>query len=75
MWAAATSPGWHIAQANEIARNRNFLGLVSEQSKYSLADRMIEMEVLACLRSLWFRFPTLESAGFRFTGWRASEDG
>src|SRR5436305_7765892 len=31
--------GWHIAQANEIARDRHFLGLVPEQSKYSLVER------------------------------------
>ncbi|HTI15084.1 MAG TPA: aldo/keto reductase [Dictyobacter sp.] len=37
---------WNIAQANEIARRRNFLGLVSEQSLYNLNDRMIELEVL-----------------------------
>lgn len=41
--------GWHIAQANEAARRRNFLGLVSEQSIYHLMNRKIEMEVLpAC---------------------------
>lgn len=41
--------GWHIAQANEIARSRHFLGLVSEQSLYNLNARMIELEVLpAC---------------------------
>ncbi|CAG0946025.1 NDP-hexose C3-ketoreductase / dTDP-4-oxo-2-deoxy-alpha-D-pentos-2-ene 2,3-reductase [Anaerolineae bacterium] len=41
--------GWHIAQANEIARSRNFLGLVSEQSLYNLTARMIELEVIpAC---------------------------
>jgi len=41
--------GWHIAQANEIARRRHFLGLVSEQCLYNLADRMSELEVLpAC---------------------------
>jgi len=38
--------GWHIAQANEAARRRGFLGLVSEQCKYSLARRLVEMEVL-----------------------------
>lgn len=38
--------GWHIAQANERAKARHFLGLVSEQSKYSLACRHIELEVL-----------------------------
>ncbi len=42
--------GWHIAQANEIARQRHFLGLVSEQSLYNLEARMIEMEVIpACV--------------------------
>jgi len=41
--------GWHIAQANEAARARSFLGLVSEQCLYNLADRMSELEVLpAC---------------------------
>src|SRR5882724_6983423 len=38
--------GWHIAQANEVAKNRHFMGLVSEQSLYNLKDRMIELEVL-----------------------------
>ena len=41
--------GWHIVQANEAAKQRNFLGLVSEQSKYSLNERTVELEVLpAC---------------------------
>src|SRR5690242_2254261 len=41
--------GWHIAQACETARARNFLGLVSEQSLYNLLDRTIELEVIpAC---------------------------
>jgi aryl-alcohol dehydrogenase-like predicted oxidoreductase len=41
--------GWHIAQANEIARSRHFMGLVSEQSLYNLDARMVELEVLpAC---------------------------
>ncbi len=42
--------GWHISQANEAAKARHFLGLVSEQSKYSLAARMVEMEVLPACR-------------------------
>jgi NDP-hexose C3-ketoreductase / dTDP-4-oxo-2-deoxy-alpha-D-pentos-2-ene 2,3-reductase len=42
--------GWHIAKANEIARSRHFLGLVSEQCLYNLKDRMIEMEVLPACR-------------------------
>jgi aryl-alcohol dehydrogenase-like predicted oxidoreductase len=41
--------GWHIAQANEAARARHSLGLVSEQSLYNLAERRVELEVLpAC---------------------------
>jgi aryl-alcohol dehydrogenase-like predicted oxidoreductase len=38
--------GWHIAQANEIAKQRHFMGLVSEQSLYNLKDRMVELEVV-----------------------------
>jgi aryl-alcohol dehydrogenase-like predicted oxidoreductase len=41
--------GWHIAKANEQAAKKNMVGLVSEQSKYSLACRAIELEVIpAC---------------------------
>jgi len=41
--------GWHITQANEIARSRHFLGLVSEQSLYNLKARTVEMDVVpAC---------------------------
>jgi NDP-hexose C3-ketoreductase / dTDP-4-oxo-2-deoxy-alpha-D-pentos-2-ene 2,3-reductase len=38
--------GWHIAAAQEAAKQRHFLGLVSEQSFYNLARREIELEVL-----------------------------
>ncbi|MBN1285966.1 MAG: aldo/keto reductase [Anaerolineae bacterium] len=37
--------GWHIARANEIAKQRDFMGLVSEQSLYNLATRNIETDV------------------------------
>jgi aryl-alcohol dehydrogenase-like predicted oxidoreductase len=41
--------GWHIAQANDVARTRHLLGLVVEQCGYSLLSRNVEMEVLpAC---------------------------
>ncbi len=41
--------GWHLAQASEIAKQRHFLGLVSEQSLYNLNARTIELEVIpAC---------------------------
>ena len=38
--------GWHLAAAQEAARQRHFLGLVSEQSIYNLATRDIEREVI-----------------------------
>jgi aryl-alcohol dehydrogenase-like predicted oxidoreductase len=43
--------GWHIAQACEAARRRNFLGLVTEQSIYSLLERTVELEVLPACES------------------------
>jgi aryl-alcohol dehydrogenase-like predicted oxidoreductase len=43
--------GWHIAQANEAAKARHFLGLVSEQSLYNLIDRTIELEVIPACQS------------------------
>jgi Predicted oxidoreductases (related to aryl-alcohol dehydrogenases) len=43
--------GWHIAQANEAAQRRNFMGLVSEQSLYNLSARMIELEVIPACQS------------------------
>jgi aryl-alcohol dehydrogenase-like predicted oxidoreductase len=38
--------GWQIAKAQEAAKARHFMGLVSEQSLYNLNDRMIELEVI-----------------------------
>jgi aryl-alcohol dehydrogenase-like predicted oxidoreductase len=43
--------GWQIATANQVAAQRNFLGLVSEQSKYSLQTRDIELEVVPACRA------------------------
>jgi aryl-alcohol dehydrogenase-like predicted oxidoreductase len=43
--------GWHIATANQHAARRHFLGLVSEQSKYSLVTRAIELEVIPACRA------------------------
>jgi len=42
--------GWHLAKANEIAKSRHFLGLVSEQCLYNLKDRMVELDVLPACR-------------------------
>jgi aryl-alcohol dehydrogenase-like predicted oxidoreductase len=57
--------GWHIAQANEAAKKRNFMGLVSEQSKYSLMTRNIEAEVL----------PACEAYGLGVIPWSPLEGG
>ncbi len=51
--------GWHIAQANEAARARHFMGLVSEQSLYNLLARAVELEVL----------PACESYGLGLIPW------
>ena len=41
--------GWHVVKANEAAARRNFMGLITEQCKYSLAERRVELELLpAC---------------------------
>jgi NDP-hexose 2,3-enoyl reductase len=38
--------GWHIAQAQAAAKERHFLGLVSEQCIYNLMERTVELEVV-----------------------------
>ena len=42
--------GWQIARACEVANRTNRLGIVCEQSKYSLACRYVELEVLPACR-------------------------
>jgi aryl-alcohol dehydrogenase-like predicted oxidoreductase len=51
--------GWHIAQANEAAKARHFLGLVCEQSLYNLVERSVELEVA----------PACESYGLGLIPW------
>jgi aryl-alcohol dehydrogenase-like predicted oxidoreductase len=48
--------GWHIAQANEMAKHRHFLGLVSEQSVYNLTNRTVELEVIPAARGYGMAF-------------------
>ncbi|MBX6371183.1 MAG: aldo/keto reductase [Acidothermus sp.] len=57
--------GWHIAQAQEAARRRNFFGLVSEQSLYNLASRTVELEVL----------PAAQAYGLGVIPWSPLEGG
>jgi aryl-alcohol dehydrogenase-like predicted oxidoreductase len=44
--------GWHLVKAQAAAKERRFMGLVSEQHKYSLLERTPEMEVLPAARDL-----------------------
>src|SRR6476620_9546706 len=57
--------GWHIVQANEAAKRRGSLGLVSEQSLYNLNARTIELEVL----------PACEHYGLGLLPWRPLHGG
>ena len=43
--------GWQLTQAQEIAKHRAFMGLISEQSLYNLTNRMIELEVIPACES------------------------
>ena len=43
-------PGWAIARANEKAKARHQLGLVSEQSLFNLIERRVELEVIPACR-------------------------
>lgn len=42
---------WNIAMANERAAHRHMVGLVSEQSVYSLRNRRIELEVIPAVKA------------------------
>ncbi|MFL6113556.1 MAG: aldo/keto reductase, partial [Catenulispora sp.] len=42
--------GWHLVRAQAAADRRHFLGLVSEQCKYNLLTRHVELEVLPAAR-------------------------
>jgi aryl-alcohol dehydrogenase-like predicted oxidoreductase len=48
--------GWHIAQAQGAAKERNFFGLVAEQSLYNLNARMVELELIPACRQYGLGF-------------------
>jgi aryl-alcohol dehydrogenase-like predicted oxidoreductase len=48
--ASSNFAGWDIAAANEIAKQRHVLPLVSEQSIYHLDNRHVELEVIPACR-------------------------
>jgi len=49
---ASNFAGWHLVKAQAAAKARHFLGLVSEQHKYSLLCRLPELEVLPAAQDL-----------------------
>ncbi len=49
---ASNFAGWNLVQAQAAAKNRPFLGLVSEQHKYNLMCRLPELEVLPAAKEL-----------------------
>jgi NDP-hexose C3-ketoreductase / dTDP-4-oxo-2-deoxy-alpha-D-pentos-2-ene 2,3-reductase len=57
--------GWQIVQAQEAARARHFLGLVSERSIYNLMTRTIELEVI----------PACEAYGLGLIPWSPLQQG
>jgi NDP-hexose 2,3-enoyl reductase len=44
--------GWHLSHAQAAADRRHFLGVVSEQCKYNLLTRHVELEVLPAAAEL-----------------------
>ena len=68
--------GWHIAQANSVAASRHFMGLVSEQSLYNLAQRTIELEVIPACRAFGLALlPWSPLAGGLLGGVQSSDEG
>ncbi|MFD1957677.1 aldo/keto reductase [Paenibacillus thailandensis] len=44
--------GWHLVKAQAAAKERHFMGLISEQHKYNLLERLPELEVLPAAQDL-----------------------
>ena len=42
---------WNIAQAQCAAKDRRFMGLISEQSLYNLSERTVELEVIPAVQA------------------------
>ena len=66
--------GWHIAQAQESARARSFMGLVSEQSVYNLMRRTVELEVIPAARAYGMAFIPYSPLGGGLLGGKPSDN-
>lgn len=69
-------PGWAIARANETAKVRHRLGLVSEQGLYNLIERRAELEVIpACQEYGLSLIPWSPLSGGLLTGLQSKGSG
>jgi aryl-alcohol dehydrogenase-like predicted oxidoreductase len=66
--------GWHIAQAQELARSRAFMGLVSEQSIYNLLRRTVELEVIPACSAYGLAFLPYSPLGGGMLGGRPADN-
>jgi aryl-alcohol dehydrogenase-like predicted oxidoreductase len=66
--------GWHIAQGQETARQRQALGLVSEQSVYNLTNRTVELEVIPACRAYGMAFLPYSPLGGGKLGGKPTEN-
>lgn len=66
--------GWHIAAAQAKAKERHFLGLVSEQHLYNLLERTPEPGSAACLTGAGPGCHSVESAGRRPAGTQCARE-
>ena len=73
--AAATSPAGTSPRRRSRGRARHFLGLVSEQSRYNLLERTVELEVLPACARVWPGPHPVEPACRRGAGRGALEKG
>ena len=63
--------GWDLAQAQGAARDRRFLGIVSEQHHYNLLFRAAEHEVIPCCRAHGIALLTYSPVGGGLLGGNA----
>ena len=66
--------GWHIAQAQETAKARGAVGLVSEQSVYNLTKRTVELEVLPATCAYGMAFIPYSPLGGGLLGGRPADN-
>ncbi len=66
--------GWHIAQAQETAKARSFLGLVSEQSIYNLTKRTVELEVIPATQAYGMAFLAYSPLGGGLLGGKPEDN-